>query len=69
MLESNTTSSVRLGRDAVQTFADVARIKINQLRGNYESALLRDMVARECSAASDPLRTPAVARQALRAHG
>ena len=69
MLESNTTSSVRLARDAVQTFADVARIKMNQVNGYYESALLRDLVARECSAASDPLRTPAIARQALRAHG
>ena len=69
MLESNTTSSVRLGRDAVQTFADVARIKLNQLRGYYESEVLRDLVARECGAASLPLRTPAIARPALRVHG
>ena len=69
MLESNSTSSVRLGRDAVQTFVDVARIKMNQMRGHYESALLRDMVACECSAASEPLRTPAIARPALWAHG
>ena len=66
MLESNTTSSVRLGRDAIQTFADVARIKLNQLRGDYESAELRGLVARECEATSTPLRTPVVAQAAVR---
>jgi dolichyl-phosphate beta-glucosyltransferase len=69
MLETNTTSSVRLGRDAVQTFADVARIKMNQLRGYYECELLRGLVARECTAASAPLRTPALAVPAFRVHG
>jgi hypothetical protein len=62
MLESNTTSSVRLGRDALQTLVDVARIKLHQLRGHYESAELRGLVARECDATSFPLRTPAVAQ-------
>ena len=66
MLESNTTSSVRLGRDALQTFVDVARIKIHQLRGDYESAELRGLVARECEATSIPLRTPAVAQPAIK---
>lgn len=51
-LESNTTSSVRLGRDSLRTFADVARIKLNQMRGRYASVYLRDLVAVECSADS-----------------
>jgi hypothetical protein len=68
MLESNTTSSVRLGRDSIQTFADLARIKLNQLRGEYESTVLRGLVSRECSSASTPLRTPAIARAALKVH-
>jgi glycosyltransferase involved in cell wall biosynthesis len=66
MLESNTTSSVQLGRDAIQTFIDVARIKLHQLRGDYESVELRGLVARECDATSIPLRTPVVAQPALK---
>ena len=66
MLESNTTSSVRLGRDSLQTLIDVTRIKINQLNGSYESTALMGLVARECGAASAPLRTPAIARAALK---
>jgi len=65
ILESNGTSSVRLGRDAMRTFGDVARIKYNQLRGNYASPLLAGLVAGECAAASQPLRTPACSRPAL----
>ncbi len=66
VLEANTTSSVRLGRDAFQTLVDVTRIKLHQLRGNYESNELRGLVARECSAASTPLRTPVIAHAALK---
>jgi hypothetical protein len=65
MLENNAISSVRLGKDSLQTLVDLARIKINQLRGSYESAALMGLVARECGAASAPLRTPAIARRAL----
>lgn len=65
MLENNAISSVRLGKDSLQTLVDLARIKINQLRGSYESAALMGLVARECGAASGPLRTPAIARRAL----
>ena len=66
MLESNTTSSVRLGRDALQTLVDVTRIKLHQMRGDYESTALRGLVARECSAASTPLRTPVIAHAVLK---
>lgn len=66
MLESNTTSSVRLGRDSLQTLIDVTRIKVNQLKGSYESTALMGLVARECGAASAPLRTPAIAHAALK---
>jgi len=68
VLESNETSSVRLGRDALRTFGDVARIKYNQLRGNYASQPLSGLVARECAATSDGLRTPSYSRHALRIH-
>lgn len=67
VLESNTTSSVRLGRDALQTFIDVARIKLNQMQGRYRSDILIDLVAREC--ASFSLEYPAADRQVLRIHG
>lgn len=66
VLESNTTSSVRLGRDAVQTFVDVARIKLNQMQGHYHSDILIDLVAREC--ASFVLENPAAQWQPLRIH-
>jgi len=66
MLESNTTSSVRLGRDSLHTLVDVSRIKLHQMSGDYESIQLRGLVARECSAASAPLRTPAIAHAALK---
>jgi hypothetical protein len=49
------TSSVRLGRDAVRTLIDVGRIKYNQVRGNYASELLADMVSRECREITDAL--------------
>lgn len=66
MLESNATSSVQLGRDALQTFIDVTRIKLHQLRGNYESPELQGLVARECNAASMSLQTPVVAHAAVK---
>ncbi len=66
MLESNTTSSVRLGRDSFLTLIDVSRIKLQQMSGDYESIQLRGLVARECSTASVPLRTPAIAHAALK---
>ena len=68
MLENNNTSSVRLGRDALQTFVDVARIKINQLRGRYASAHLHGLVARECAASCASLGTPAKSPAALKVH-
>ena len=67
VLESNTTSSVRLGRDAVQTFIDVARIKLNQMQGFYRSDVLIDLVAREC--ATFAIEHPPAGRQPLRIHG
>ena len=67
MLEGNMTSSVRLGRDSLQTLVDVARIKLNQMRGVYASHHLSSLVARECATASAPLRTPVMAQPALRA--
>lgn len=66
MLETNTPSSVRLGRDSLQTLIDVSRIKLHQMAGDYESIQLRGLVARECSAASIPLRTPAITHAALK---
>jgi glycosyltransferase involved in cell wall biosynthesis len=66
VLESNATSSVRLGRDSLQTLLDVAKIKMNQMAGHYESDVLKALVSRECTAASIPLRTPSIARAALK---
>ena len=68
-LESNVTSSVRLGRDSLRTLVDVGRIKMNQTRGAYVNHHLATLVARECAAASAPLRTPTITRQSLLAHG
>jgi glycosyltransferase involved in cell wall biosynthesis len=67
MLEGNMTSSVRLGRDSLQTLVDVMRIKLNQMRGAYANHHLASLVARECATASAPLRTPVMAQPALRA--
>lgn len=67
MLESNMTSSVRLGRDSLRTLVDVGCIKMNQMRGAYASPALASLVARECAAASAPLRTPVMAQTAIRA--
>ncbi len=66
VLERNSTSSVKLARDSAQTFIDVARIKLHQLRGAYNSDVLRGLVARECVAAATPLRTPVIAHAALK---
>jgi len=66
MLESNMTSSVSLGRDSIRTLIDVARIKMNQMRGAYSNHHLATLVARECAAASVPLRTPATTHAAFR---
>lgn len=65
MLESNMTSSVRLGRDSLRTFIDVGRIKLNQMRGVYASPHLATLVARECAIASVPLRTPILPQLAI----
>ncbi len=67
MLESNMSSSVRLGRDSFQTLVDVCRIKLNQMRGAYTNHHLASLVARECAAASFPLRTPAISHAAFKA--
>ncbi len=67
LLESNMSSSVRLGRDSLQTLVDVCRIKLNQMRGAYTNHHLASLVARECAAASSPLRTPAMSQAALKA--
>jgi len=69
VLEANDTSSVRLFYDAVRTFGDVGRIKLNQLRGNYASDVLAGLVARECGQASDRLRTPSFSRLRLEVQG
>lgn len=69
VLESNTTSSVRLGRDAIQTFIDVARIKLNQMSGHYRSDVLIDLVARECAASTASYANSGSARQPLRILG
>lgn len=66
VLERNSTSSVKLIRDSARTFMDVARIKLHQLRGDYDSDALRGLVARECAAAATPLRTPVIAHAALK---
>lgn len=66
MLETKAKSSVRIGRDSVQTLFDVGRIKINQMRGLYTNAHLASLVARECGALSVPLRTPTLSRGALK---
>jgi dolichyl-phosphate beta-glucosyltransferase len=65
MLESNSTSSVRLGRDSLQTLLDVARIKLNQVQGRYACDTLLNMVSRECSDLSLP-GTPTTVLPALK---
>lgn len=69
VLESNTTSSVRLGRDAVQTFIDVAKIKLNQMRGYYRSETLIDLVAHECAESMKQIEVHRPGRPTLRIHG
>jgi len=54
-LEANRTSSVKLVRDSLRTIVDLARLRLNRLRGDYDSPLLADLVARECAAASGDL--------------
>ena len=66
LLESNSTSSVRLGRDSIRTLADVLRIKVNQMRGNYFSDYLQNLVASECNAAATPLASASPALETLR---
>lgn len=69
VLETNSTSSVRLGRDAMRTLMDLVRIKYHQMRGDYESESLASLVAAECAQAAMPLRTPVLARRALKVRG
>ncbi len=64
-LESNSTSSVRLGRDSLRTLIDVARIKQHQLRGEYESAMLASIVGKECDEIAMALNTRQRTRPAL----
>ena len=67
MLEANLTSSVRLGPDSLQTLMDITRIKLNHMRGVYTNNHLSTLVARECAAASAPLKTPVISHSAFRA--
>lgn len=46
-LRNNETSTVRLMRDASQGVIDVFRIKWHQLRGDYKSGVLEEMVRRD----------------------
>lgn len=46
-LRNNETSSVRLLRDSVRGFIDIARIKYNQMRGYYRSEALEVVVGEE----------------------
>ena len=46
-LRNNETSSVRLMRDSVRGFIDIARIKYNQLRGCYRSDFLENLTCEE----------------------
>ncbi len=48
-LEANRTSSVNLVRDSLRTIVDLARLRLNRLRGDYDSPVLADLVARECA--------------------
>ena len=64
MLESNSTSSVRLGRDSIRTLIDVARIKLHQMRGEYDSEMLAGIVGRECDAIARSLSTRRTSRHA-----
>jgi glycosyltransferase involved in cell wall biosynthesis len=65
-LETKAPSSVSLGRDSLRTLVDVARIKLNQMRGAYSSNHLATLVSRECVELASPLRTPASARAAMK---
>ena len=67
MLESNSTSSVRLGRDSLRTLIDVARIKQHQMRGDYDSEMLAGIVSRECDAVALSLNEERKSRPAWRA--
>ena len=58
VLEANMTSSVRLGRDAVRTFIDVGRIKYNQVRGNYASEFLSNIISDELGEAGASAHIP-----------
>jgi len=55
VLETNRTSSVRIGRDAVRSLADLARLRLNRLRGRYDCPRLRQLVADECSSITGAL--------------
>lgn len=48
VLEENRTSSVRIGRDALRSCADLARLRVNRFRGRYDCPRLRELVADEC---------------------
>lgn len=46
-LEGNAPSSVRVVRDSVRAFRDIATIRVNGSRGRYRSPYLADLLARE----------------------
>ena len=57
-LRNNETSSVRLIRDSVRGFVDIARIKYNQVRGYYRSEFLENLICEEFAGFRD--RQPVV---------
>ncbi len=66
VLERKSKSSGKLVRDAAQRLVDVTRIKLHQLHSDYDSDTLRGLVARECTEAAAPFRTPVIAHAVLK---
>jgi dolichyl-phosphate beta-glucosyltransferase len=58
-LRNNDTSSVRLVRDSLQMLLDVFRIKFYQMRGQYRSAALDEIVTADFQAVAEIPRTNA----------
>jgi dolichyl-phosphate beta-glucosyltransferase len=59
-LRQNGTSSVRILRDCTRAAADVLRIKYHQLRGEYTSRALHQMIEREFRAVCHEVPVPPV---------
>lgn len=55
ILERNDTSSVRIGRDALRSLADLARLRLNRFRGRYDCPRLKELVADECNSITETL--------------